>query len=141
MRRNVGIGGLIAVLLLTGVLVGTSQGRSARIAGPETIDLVAGGVLREVSKGHHTYLSEKAVDAAGVRVGTIRWSCVGVGDWPCTVIISLKGRGYVVTSGLFRGFNGESLAVTGGTGDFANVRGTVTLSVIDGFAYTLELIP
>jgi hypothetical protein len=48
----------------------------------------------------------------------------------------------VVLDGLFNGFNDESVAVTGGTGAYANVRGTATLTVIDDqFAWVLHLIP
>ena len=50
------------------------------------------------------------------------------------------GRGTIVATGLFRGFNGESLAVTGGTGDFVGARGEVTLSVVDArYTSTIEL--
>ena len=45
-----------------------------------------------------------------------------------------------MVTGIFRGFNGESLAVTGGTGDFVGARGEVTLSVIDAqYTSTIEL--
>ena len=51
------------------------------------------------------------------------------------------GVGTVVATGIFRGFSGEQLAVTGGTGAYAGATGTVTLSVEDGkFAATFDLL-
>ena len=45
-----------------------------------------------------------------------------------------------MVTGIFGGFNGETLAVTGGTGDFASAGGSATLSVTDGgFTSTIEL--
>jgi hypothetical protein len=110
------------------------------------IEVYAGEHLADRSKGLVDQIREEALDADGARVGTIRWNCTDGADWHCTVVYGLKGsddeRGTVVATGIFRGFNGESLAVTGGTGAFANVRGIVVLSVgDDGFTHTLDLIP
>ena len=146
MQRKALIGTLIAAILASGLLVGVSIGSPARIDEPQVIVVFSGDVLEEESKGLVTQLREEALDADGNRVGTIRWNCTGGVDSHCTVVYGLKGsedeRGAVVATGIFRGFNGESLAVTGGTGAFANVRGVVTLSVGDGeFIHTLDLIP
>jgi len=139
-------GALIAALLASGLLVGVSQGGTTRIAAPLTVELVSGASLKEVTKGIQHQLREEALDDSGTRVGTIRWDCANGADWHCTVVYSLRGsvdeRGTVVAAGIFRGFTGESLAVTGGTGAYANVRGSIELSVgSDGFTHTLELIP
>ena len=139
-------GALIAALLASGLLVGVSQGDTTRIAAPLTVELVSGASLKEVTKGIQHQLREEALDDSGTRVGTIRWDCANGADWHCTVVYSLRGsvdeRGTVVAAGIFRGFTGESLAVTGGTGAYANVRGSIELSVgSDGFTHTLELIP
>jgi len=144
--KKTATGALIAALLASGLLVGVSQGDTTRIDAPLTVELVSGEPLKELTKGIHHQLREEALDTGGARVGTIRWNCANGADWHCTVVYSLRGsveeRGMIVAAGIFRGFTGESLAVTGGTGAFANVRGSIELSVgSDGFTHTLELIP
>jgi hypothetical protein len=145
-KRKIGVGALVATLLVSGTMIGVSVGSPARIEQPQVIEVSLGEVLAERSKGFVTQIREEALDADGARVGTIRWNCAFGVDSHCTLVYGLKGpedeRGTVVATGIFRGFNGESLAVTGGTGAFANVRGVVTLSVSDGeFIHTLDLIP
>jgi hypothetical protein len=145
MHRNALNGTLVAGLLVSGLLVGVSIGSPARIDEPQVIEVFGGDVLVETSRGLVSQLREEALDADGARIGTIRWNCANGADWHCTLVYGLKGsgdRGTVVATGIFRGFSGESLAVTGGSGAFANVRGVVTLSVSDGgFTHTLDLIP
>ena len=105
----------------------------------------SGDVLDEATKGFVHQVREAALDDGGTRVGTIRWNCIAGTDQHCTVVYALKdagglGKGTVVATGIFRGFNGETLAVTGGTDDFVGAGGSVTLSVTDGgFTSTIEL--
>ena len=144
--KKTAMGALIAALLTSGLLVGVSHGETTTIDSPIVVELVAGASLKDVTRGIHNQLREEALDSDGARVGTIRWNCTNGVDWHCTVVYSLKGsveeRGSIVAAGIFRGFTGEALAVTGGTGAFANVRGSIVLSVeSDGFTHTLELIP
>lgn len=142
MIRKSGMWALVAALLLSGALVGVSQGRSPGIAEPQELMVFSGEVLEEAHRGLVNQLRESAVDADGERVGTIRWTCLQGSDYICTVLYKLDGRGSVVSSGLFRGFQGESFAVTGGTGGFSNVRGVVTYTVeADEFVHTLRLTP
>lgn len=145
-RNKIGIGAVVGVLLLSGVLAGVSYGDAARVTDPQVIELVSGDILKEASQGMLTQLRESALDTEGARVGTIRWNCADGADWHCTLVYGLRGseseRGSVVATGIFRGFSGESLAVTGGTGAFASVRGVVVLTVVDGgFVHTLDLTP
>ena len=145
-RNKIGIGALAGILLVSVALVGVSYGDAARINDPQVIELVSGDPLKEASQGILTQFREAALGKDGARVGTIRWSCANGADWHCTLVYGLRGsaseRGSVVATGIFRGFTGESLAVTGGTGVFANVRGVVVLTVVDEeFVHTLDLIP
>ena len=140
------MGALIAALLASGLLVGVSLGDTTRIAAPLSVELVSGESLKDVTKGIQHQLREEALDDSGARVGAIRWDCANGADWHCTVVYSLHGsvdeRGTIVAAGIFRGFTGESLAVTGGTGAYANVRGSIELTAEpDGYTHSLELIP
>ena len=64
----------------------------------------------------------------------------------CTGAIALSdaartGAGTIIFAGLFEGFKGESLAVTGGTGSYAGAQGTMVLKVEDGrFVRTVKLV-
>jgi len=144
--KRTATGALIGALLAMSLLVGVSKGETTRIDAPLTVELVSGEPLKELTHGIQHQLREEALDDSGARVGTIRWDCANGADWHCTVVYSLRGsvdeRGTVVAAGIFRGFTGETLAVTGGTGAYANVRGSIELSVgDDGFTHSLELIP
>jgi hypothetical protein len=145
MREKLGIGALVATLLVSGLLVGVSHGDPPPVAGPQVIELSSGKVLAERSRGISSQIREEALDVDGARIGTIRWNCADGTDWHCTVVYGLKGspdtRGTVVAMGIFRGFDGESLAVVGGTGAFAGAGGAVTLETSgDAFTHTLDLI-
>ena len=148
MGKRLSIAALVGALLVSGLLVGVSQGRgvdSPRRGGATIQLFTTGDVLDEASKGFVHQVRDAALDDGGTRVGTIRWTCNSAIHQLCTVVYSVSdagglGKGTIVATGLFRGFNGESLAVSGGTGDFVGARGEVTLSVIDArFASTIEL--
>jgi hypothetical protein len=67
----------------------------------------------------------------------------------CTQVYRITGRGTVVVTGLVPAselhVDGTwTLAITGGTGDFENVRGSVTVVVLDeegNSEHTLNLLP
>ena len=145
MRQKLGIGAAVAVLMVSVLLIGVSNGGESPTAGPQVTELTSGEVLAERSGGISSQIREEALDADGGRVGTIRWNCANGTDWHCTVVYGLKGspdaRGTLVAIGIFRGFSGEQLAVTGGTGAFAGAGGVVTLGTSGGgFTHTFDLI-
>jgi len=145
MRQRSSIAAALAALMISGLLVGVSNGDESPPAGSQVLDLTAGEVLAERSGGIWSQLREEALDGDGERVGTIRWNCAEAADWHCTVVYGLKGdpgtRGTLVAMGIFRGFNGESLAVAGGTGAYAGAGGVVTLDASgDDFTHTFDLI-
>jgi hypothetical protein len=149
MGRKLSIAALVGVLLVSGLLAGVSEGRGAgqqmRRVGTTVQLFASGDMLDEATKGYVHQVREAALDDSGARVGTIRWNCISGTDQHCTVVYALKGtggfgRGTIVATGIFRGFNGERLAVTGGTGDYVGASGEVALSVTDGgFTSTVEL--
>ena len=147
MFKKVSVGALVAALLLSGMLMGISQGKEGtqRAAAPATFQLLVGPTLSEKSQGLDLQTACEA-RAGGERVGTILWNSTGRGrNWHVTIVYRITdeamGVGTVVATGIFRGFNGEQLAVTGGTGAYVGATGTATLSVEDErFAHTLDLL-
>ena len=155
--KHLSIGVLASALLASGLLVGVSHGASRS----EVVRLVNGEALAEAnyplrdehgrrSAGMSLYRGE-LLDADGNQVGSHRCECVngqaGGTGWWCTHILSLREGPYtdvgtIVITGLFRGFNGEQLAIVGGTGAYANAGGYATLTVQDqSFVTTLNLSP
>jgi len=84
---------------------------------------------------------------AGVDLGTERTQCaVGTGKWAiCTGTFDITGRGEIVGTGAVN-IASETpdfdVPITGGTGDFANVRGVAHVHLTEnGETDTLELLP
>ena len=76
--------------------------------------------LAEAHKGLVDQLREEMLDENGDRIGTIRWTCINGSDYYCTIVYGFResastDSGSIVVAGLFRGFNGERMPVTGGT--------------------------
>jgi hypothetical protein len=142
MDRKLSVGVLVAALLLSGLFVGVSYGGPAGVAASEAIVLHDGDVLAE--SGRQTKV--QVLDEDGDAVGTMVWDCTTHAvSWTCTNVLSLKDgpyteRGSIVVSGIFRGFVGERLAVTGGTGAYQGAGGSVRLTVEGGeFTHTFTL--
>lgn len=148
--------GMVAAAGLLGLIGGTvvaSAGTS--IPSPETITIVS------------TTVNEKGVDVgkkgpsvgdtyawtadiksqAGVDLGTERTECVrGLGRWAiCTATFDITGRGEIVGTGTVNFGNVSpdfDVPITGGTGDFANVRGVAHFHITEDIEMaTLELLP
>jgi Dirigent-like protein len=163
--RGYGRTALIAVLamvvLVSGWLVSEAVAAGDGITEPTVVALSSTGstdagsrtyILRDTDgrrSGTISVFREPLLDADEHHVGNARVECTSAGHvaWFCTAIVTLHAgpftqEGSVVYTGLFGGFNGEELAVTGGTGAYQNVRGYATLTVEgDLFIRTLYLIP
>ena len=162
MTRKLSIGVLAAALLLSGALVGVSFGGGGGITQPEVIELslticgrpnCTGWETRHAEWGRGTGLVTAArdplFDVDGTRVGRQSQRCVVADEWFCTYVVTLKDGPYtdggtVATTGIYGWDEGSTLAVTGGTGAYENVRGYATLEVPrgpDNDVLTLNLIP
>jgi hypothetical protein len=136
----------LSILGLAGVLVLVGGGLTMAFAGnnittPETLVLTETslkGKFVEVGKpgfgpGDSFLFVDSLTDPAdGSRVGTVRGQCtVQIGHWQiCQVGGFLDGRGEIVVSGVSRSTEQPiplDFAITGGTGEFENVRGSVHL--------------
>jgi hypothetical protein len=133
-----------------------SVGATASITSPETITTV-GRVVKEKgvdlgkpgpSVGDTFAWTLDIKSQAGVDLGTERTQCtVGVDGWAiCIGTFDITGRGEIVAMGAFVNFGSErvdfDVPITGGTGDFANVRGVVHVHLTENREIdTLELLP
>ena len=147
---------MVAAAGLLGLIGGTvAANAGTNITAPETITTV-GTVVKDkfvdvgkkgpsVGDTFATTLDIKS--QAGVDLGTERtWCTLGTGQWAiCTGAFDITGRGEIVGTGTVN-FANESpdfdVPITGGTGDFANVRGVAHVHLTEnGETDTLELLP
>lgn len=158
MRRWLGVGVLGAAVVTAVVGLGISDPTSAGTVELVEIRLVYGelalqhGYRLEDERGDRSAVIElykgPLLDVEGNEIGVHRCQCVhaaGFG-WTCTHIYRLgpgpsTSRGTVVITGVFRGFNGERAAITGGTGAYAGATGyAVATTEGDAFVHTLHLM-
>jgi hypothetical protein len=129
-------------------LAGVVSAQEEAASRPATLELVSAGVIGEKDLGGVTLLKEGLRNDADEDVGTAVWQCSSAEAvaWVCTVYLELDpgtgtAAGSIVAEGRFEGFNGESFAITGGTGAYADARGDATLSADpDHFRWQLEFV-
>jgi hypothetical protein len=152
--RIVSVVAAAGLLGLIGGSVVASAGTS--IPSPETITTVGTEVKSKSvdvgkqgpSVGDTTAWTLDIKSQAGVDLGTERVECtLGVGQWAiCIGTFDITGRGEIVGTGMVSFAPGRSLdfdvPITGGTGDFANVRGVNHVHLTGNREIdTLELLP
>ena len=149
------VGGVCLLGLVGGTVVANAGG--ADITAPETITVLGTTIKdRYVDVGKHGFspgdvlvfverLNDEADDSV---VGKSRIQCtVHVGPWAiCVGTFDFTGRGEIVGEGLVP-FGDDAVSfdvpVTGGTGDFTNVRGEVHIEPVSDEVEreSFELIP
>jgi hypothetical protein len=152
----------LSIVGLAGVLVLVGGGLTMALAGnnitaPETLvftEISLKSRFVDVGKpgpgpGDSFLFVESLTDPAdGSRVGTVRGECtLHIGHWQiCQVGGFLDDRGEIFVSGVTQSTQQPmaiDLAITGGTGEFENVRGTVHVDPVSDTESetTLTLIP
>ena len=152
----------LSILGLAGVLVLVGGGLTMALAGnnitqPETLVLTETQLKgRAVDSGKpgfgpgdsFLFVSSLTDPADDSRVGTVRGQCtVQVGHWQlCHAGAFLVDRGEIFVSGVVQGTDQPAafdIPITGGTGEFENVRGSVHIDPVTENVSedTLTLIP
>jgi len=159
MIRKLSIGAIAASLLLSGAMVGVSYGGGGGITEPEVIELEVAFCeplcrfysLRDTDgerNGQITSAKQGLFDVDGNKVGTHHATCVQSSGQRatqnlCTFVHTLKDgphtqQGTIMATGILAFDGNDVFAVTGGTGAYEGVRGSI---VLDADGYTLNLIP
>ena len=155
MRKSIVVAA-IAAAFVAGV-VAVAIANQARIAAPMTITVVEHATTDKVvdvgragdSTGDLLTFHNVLFDATNTdRVGTDQGECVRIspvhGTWECRWIAWLDGEGALTVEGSFSDHHATTMAITGGTGIFANARGTMRLEFRDDpaeFDFTYRVIP
>jgi hypothetical protein len=147
---------IVGVAALVGVLGGALVANAgSSITAPETLSF-KGTVIKDrfvdVGKpgfgpGDQFLFVEELTDD-GEPIGKARIECTfHIGEWSiCTGTFNIAGRGEIVGQGMVRQTEDNDpfdVPITGGTGDFANVRGVDHIEPLpdDEEMHTLELLP
>jgi len=151
-------GTIVVSAVLLAVLGGLAIAQAAAgITEPETLVLFAhGGKAANLDFGEKGYgpsdvfmFSIPLYDETDTtRVGRIVYECtVMPGDgWElCSAALTINDRGEIASTGSihFTDATTFNMPVTGGTGEFANVRGAGVIEVVDNdtYKYTFNLLP
>lgn len=156
MFRKLLISGLAGVLVLVGGGI-TAALAGNNITSPETLVLTETNIKgKGIDVGKpgfgpgdtFLFVSSLTDPADDSRVGTVRGQCtVQIGHWQlCEAGAFLDGRGEIFVSGVIQNTNQPTafdIPVTGGTGEFDNVRGFVHIDPVSNNVSddTLTLIP
>jgi len=144
-------------IVLTLALTGVARPAALRISEAETIRLVSQPEReRFVDVGRSgfspgdsfVFLDSLMNETKSLQVGTLLGHCTihFEGRGVCEATLRLRDRGQITATGalnLSEQSRGGTVAITGGTGDFQNVRGQAQVRFLDEDAelITLELIP
>jgi hypothetical protein len=154
MRKRVAAVVAACVLGVVGGTVAANAG--ADITSPETISALGTFTKQRyvdvgkqgMSPGDTVLFVEKLTDDSdGSDLGTVRIECtVHIGPWGiCVGTFDISGRGQIVGEGMvpFGDVASFDVPVTGGTGEFANVRGEDHIEPVSDAAehHTLDLLP
>jgi hypothetical protein len=156
MFRKLSILGLAGVLVLGGSGLTTALAAN-KITTPETLVLTERnlkGRFVDVGKPGFSpgdmflFVSSLTDPADGSRVGTVHGQCtIQIGHWQtCQAGAFINGRGEIFVSGVVQSTNQPTafdIPITGGTGEFDNVRGSVHIDQVSNNVSkdTLTLIP
>jgi len=153
MRGKIAIGAAILAALLVGMIT-VSFAAGPGVSNPTRIHVV------EHPKSDHVTNTGKSGDTAGdlltfhnpiyngsntKRIGHDQGDCIRIspkkGTWECRWVTFVPG-GSITVEGPFYDTRNSTLAVTGGTGNYRNVRGSMGLRArAAGYDFIFHLLP
>lgn len=155
MRKQLFVGALVVVLV--GAALTISFAGTRAVTRPVTIHVIEHAVTDRVtdtgkkgdSPGDLLTWHNAIFDGANAkRVGHDQGDCIRIspkaGTWECRWLTYIAGRGAIMVEGAFFDGRNNTLAVTGGTLEFRNARGSMKLMSRHGGAqydFIFQLLP
>jgi allene oxide cyclase len=155
MRKQLFVGALVVVLV--GAALTISFAGTRAVTRPVTIHVIEHAVTDRVtdtgkkgdSPGDLLTWHNPIFDGANAkRVGHDQGDCIRIspkaGTWECRWLTYIAGRGAIMVEGAFFDGRNNTLAVTGGTLEFRNARGSMKLMSRHGGAqydFIFQLLP
>ena len=149
----------IFVMALVVVVVGTalsiSFARNRAVTQPTTLHVIEHSVTDIVidtgktgdTPGDLLTFNNPIFDAANkTKIGHDQGDCVRIspkqGTWECRWLTFLAGRGAIMVEGAFFDGRDNTIAITGGTMEFRNARGSMKLVARKGgYDFIFQLLP
>ena len=149
----------IFVMALVVVVVGTalsiSFARNRAVTQPTTLHVIEHAVTDIVidtgktgdTPGDLLTFNNPIFDAANkTKIGHDQGDCIRIspkqGTWECRWLVFLAGRGALMVEGAFFDTRDNTLAITGGTMEFRNARGSMKLVARKGgYDFIYKLLP
>ena len=152
MRKQLFIGAVVLVVLATALTVSFARSRdrvvspmSFRVIERATTDVVTDTGRKGDSPGDLLTWHNAIYDATNTKqIGHDQGDCIRIsphrGTWECRWLTFIDGRGAIMVEGSFSDKGDTTLAVTGGTMEFRNARGSLKLSARNaaGTAYNFD---
>ena len=153
MRRSIFMMVLVVVVVATALSVAVARNRA--VTQPTRIHVVEHSLTDKVtdtgkpgdSVGDLYSWYNPVFDATDKKkIGHDQGDCVRVsvkaGSWECRWLTYIAGRGAIMVEGSFFDARNSTLAITGGTGDFRNARGSMKLTLHKGgYNFIFQLLP
>ena len=153
MRRSIFVMALVVVVVGTALTISFAGNRA--VTQPTRLHVVEHSLTDKVtdtgkpgdSVGDLYSWYNPVFDATDTKkIGHDQGDCVRVskkaGSWECRWLTYIAGRGAIMVEGSFFDARNSTLAITGGTGDFRNARGSMKLTLHKGgYNFIFQLLP
>ena len=153
MRRSIFVMALVVVVVGTALTISFAGNRA--VTQPTRLHVVEHSITDKVtdtgkpgdSVGDLYSWYNPVFDATDTKkIGHDQGDCVRVskkaGSWECRWLTYIAGRGAIMVEGSFFDARNSTLAITGGTGDFRNARGSMKLTLHKGgYNFIFQLLP
>ena len=155
MRKPLFIGAVVLVVLATALTISFAGNRTRAVIQPTKLHVVEHSLTDRVTDNGkpgdsvgdlYTWYNPVFDATDTTKIGHDQGDCVRVsvqaGSWECRWLTYLAGRGAIMVEGSFFDARNSTLAITGGTGDFRNARGSMKLTVHKGgYNFIFMLLP
>ena len=154
MRKSIFVMALVVVVVGTALTISFAGNRA--VTQPTTIHVVEHSLTDVVtdtgkpgdSTGDLYSWYNPVFDATDkTKIGHDQGDCVRVsvkaGSWECRWLTYIAGRGAIMVEGAFFDARNSTLAITGGTGEFRNARGSMKLMArkSGNYDFIYQLLP
>ena len=154
MRKTLLVGAVVVAVIGTALTISFAGNRA--LTQPTRLHVVERAITDKVintgkrgdTSGDLLTFHNPIVNTNGKRIGHDQGDCIRIsphqGTWDCRWLTYLAGRGAIMVEGAFFDGRDSTLAVTGGTQEFRNARGSMKLHARSGGAsydFVFHLLP
>jgi len=153
MRKSIFVMALVVVVVGTALTISFAGNRA--VTAPMTLKVIEHSVTDKVidtgkagdTSGDLLTFNNPIYDASNkTKIGHDQGDCIRIspkqGTWECRWLTFIAGRGAIMVEGAFFDGRDNTLAITGGTMEFRNARGSMKLVARNGgYYFVFKLLP